>query len=112
MNNLSRIKVYDKVLEPGIQARLWKCPHCNKRYLVTVMDKTARRMMKANKDDRRKIGNISRVARSQREMNKLNVTKVRSNIERVEKLEKTIEDRTKKLDERMQGLIEKYKELA
>lgn len=109
--NPKNIKVYDTNIKPGIQARIWNCTHCNAKHLVTVMDKTARRMMKANKEDREKIGRINKVAIHQRSTEKLNVTQAQQNVKRIEQLEKSIADRTKKLDDRMQGLIKEYKDI-
>lgn len=106
--NPKNIKIYDTNIGSGIQARLWNCTHCNEKHLITVMDKTARRMMKDNKEDREKIGMINKVAIHQRSVEKLNLTQAQYNIKRVEQLEKSIADRTKKLDDRMQGLVDKY----
>lgn len=104
-----RVEVYDNEIKPGIQARVWVCPHCKHKHLITVMDKAARRMMEANKEDRKKIGNINRVAINQRSRGVLNRTQARNNIDRIEKLEDVIKERTKELDKRMKGLIDEYK---
>lgn len=101
-----RIKVYDKTIKPGTEARLWKCPHCKHKHLVTVIDKAVRRIMETIKKDRRKIGNINKKARS----GVMNLEQMKYNLNRVDKLNEEIDKRTKKLDKRMKGLINEYKE--
>lgn len=104
------MKVYDKEIKPGIQARLWTCHHCNDNHLIMVMDKKSRRMMKENREDRERIGGINRKSQQLKKQNKFTSEQAQDALKRMEEVEECINERTSKLDIYTKRLINEYKE--
>lgn len=106
----NQINVYDKTIKPGIQSRQWKCVHCGHKHLINIMDKTTRRLMKENKEDRKRIGGINRKSQLLRKQNKFTSIQAQEAFKKMEEFEERINKRTQELDERSRMLINEYKE--
>lgn len=106
----NKVKVYNKTIKPGIQARYWGCPKCKHRTPIIVMDKVSRRMMEDNRKDRDKIGGINRNSQMLRSRNKFTSEQAQDALSRMEVIEDRINKRTKELDERSQSLIDEHQE--
>ena len=107
-----QVEIKDEPLKPGIQIRYWKCPICNHRHLIMVLDKKSRRMIEENKKDRIKIDNINKRAAVLKESNRFTDKQAQSFLSQVEKLNERIDKRTVELDNHSKNLLRKYEALT
>ncbi|MCT1577548.1 hypothetical protein M3E13_11530 [Oceanobacillus kimchii] len=103
-----QLKVQDDLYKPGIEIRNWRCPLCNHRHVIMVLDKKSKRMMLENKKDNERIAGVNKRSSALKESNQLTQEKALMFVDKVEKIKKRIDQRTKLIDEHSKKLIAKY----
>lgn len=106
----SQVAVRDKQIKPGIQKKVWKCPHCKHEYLITVTDKKVRRMMQDNKKDRERIKGIHNKSKLLRNSNKLTAEQAQKNAEDIETVSERINKRIEDMEHQVRMLKDEHKE--
>lgn len=104
----NQVQLKDTTVKSGIQKRTWQCPYCKKENLIIIMNKTIKRMMKENKEDRERIGDIHKKAKLLMDAGKLKKDQATKNIKEVEQINKRIDKRTKGIDEKARKLMDDY----
>ena len=104
----NQIRISDHQVKPGIQRKDWNCIHCDHENLIMFINKTIKRMMKENKEDRERIGGIHKKAKLLMDAGKLKKDQATNNIKEVEKINKRIDKRIKAIDEKARKLMDDY----
>ena len=107
-NHPNQLQIKNITIKPGIQKRIWLCAHCGYEHLIMITNKKTRRMMRDNKEDRKRIGKINKQSQLLHKQNNFTSGQAKKALEDMEKIEERIKKRTEEIDKLSRGLMDEY----
>lgn len=106
--NPNQIQITDINVKPGLQKRVWHCIHCKTENIIMFLNKRTRRMMKENREDRKRIGKINKRSQLLRKQNNFTSGQAKKALSDMEKIEERIKERTQEIDKLSRELMDDY----
>lgn len=107
-NHPNQLQIKDIIIKPGIQKRIWLCVRCDYEHLIMITNKKTRRLMRENKEDRKRIGKINKRSQLLHKQNNFTSEQAKKALEDMEKIEERIKERTQEIDKQSKELMDEY----